>query len=322
MRATALYPLKLKPTLHVKVWGGCRLKTHLNKTLPTDEPYGESWELHDTSIVINGPLAGKSLRELTRTCGVELIGSGNDPQAGFPLLAKFIDADQWLSIQVHPNDQQALELEGEPRGKTEAWIVVHAEQGARLVAGARPGTSRDEVAQAIRGNRLEELVRYAAVRNGDALSIPANTLHALGPGLLIYEIQQSSDTTYRLYDWNRRGLDGQPRQLHIDKGLQVADLDHAPNVRRPASDLIVDGEHFKTWRHELMQDVRTVKTGGAFQALTCLEGAIEASVAGCPAITLAKGETGLIPACFDEFALNGVGTVLRSCQPGPQSPPE
>ena len=319
MRATALYPLKLKPGLHVKVWGGSRLETHLNKTLPTDEPYGESWEMHDTSMVANGVLAGKSLRDLTSACGAALIGSGNDPQAGFPLLAKFIDADQWLSIQVHPNDEQALALEGEPRGKTEAWIVAHAEDGARLVAGLRPGASRDDVAMAIRDNRLEDYVRYAGVGEGDVLYIPANTVHALGPGLLIYEIQQSSDTTYRLYDWGRLGLDGKPRQLHIDKGLQVADFGHAPDVRRPSSELIVDGDYFMTWRHEVREDDLKLKTGGVFQALTCLEGEIEAAAVEHEPIALAKGETGLIPACIEAFALSGAGTVLRSCQRPPQS---
>ncbi|MDE2951068.1 MAG: class I mannose-6-phosphate isomerase [Chloroflexota bacterium] len=321
MRAAELYPLKLEPRLHVKVWGGGRLKTHLNKPQPSNEPYGESWELHDTSIVSNGALSGKSLRELTTACGAALIGSGNDPQDGFPLLAKFIDAEQWLSIQVHPNDEQALELEGEPRGKAEAWIVVHAEEGARLVIGVEPGASREDIAAAISENRLENYMRYAEVREGDVLTIPANTVHALGPGLLVYEIQQSSDTTYRLYDWGRRDLDGKPRQLYIDKGLQVANLDHAPEVARPDIDLVVDGEHFATWRHELGNDDLNLETDGVFQALTCLEGEIRAAAVGNESIALAKGETGLIPACFEEFALSGVGTVLRSCQRIPQSSP-
>ncbi len=320
MRAIALYPLKLTPTLHVKVWGGDRLNTQLNKPRPTNEPYGESWELHDTSIVANGPLAGKSLRELTTAYGVALIGGGNDPQAGFPLLAKFIDAEQWLSIQVHPNDEQALELEGEPRGKTEAWIVIHADAGARLVIGARPGVPRADLASAIHNNRLEDYLRFAEVRAGDMLYIPANTIHALGPGALVYEIQQSSDTTYRLYDWGRKGLDGKPRQLHIDKGLRVANLKRAPQIRRPDSDLLVDGEYFMTWRQQLRNEGLSLKTGGTFQALTCIEGEITAAADDHEAIALAKGETGLIPACIDAFALSGDGTILRSCQRSPHLP--
>ena len=317
MSDLALYPLKLKPTLHVKVWGGSRLNTLLDKPLPSDEPYGESWEMHDTSTVANGPLFGKTLRELTETYGATLIGNDNDPEHGFPLLAKFIDADQWLSIQVHPNDEQALELEGEPRGKSEAWIVVHAEAGARLVVGLHSGASQD-VAKAIRDDRLEAYVRYARARKGDVLNIPANTIHALGPGLLVYEIQQSSDTTYRLYDWGRMGLDGQPRKLHIDKGLQVANLDLAPEVEHPANDLIVDGDFFMTWRHQLKNDELNFNTLGCFQALTCLEGKIRATASGHEPLDLAKGETGLIPACFDDFDLSGPGTVLRSCQKTPR----
>ena len=309
MSDLALYPLKLKPTLHVKVWGGSRLNTLLNKPLPTDEPYGESWELHDTSTVANGPLCGTSLGELTESFGAALIGRGYDPKDGFPLLAKFIDADQWLSIQVHPNDEQALDLEGEPRGKTEAWIIVHADIGSRLVIGLESGASRELVAQAIREGRLEDYVRYAAVNKGDVLYIPANTVHALGPGLLVYEIQQSSDTTYRLYDWGRTGLDGTPRELHIDKGMQVANLEHAPNVTRPESDRIVDGDYFMTWRHQLKNDELNFNTRGCFQALTCLEGKIRATASGHEPLDLAKGETGLIPACFDDFVLSGLGTV-------------
>ena len=224
MADCALYPLKLRPALHVKVWGGRRLAQLMRKRLPSAEPYGESWELHDSATVANGPLRGASLGDLARRFGAELIGCGQDPDDGVPLLAKLIDATDWLSIQAHPNDEQAQALEGERRGKTEAWVVLHAEVGARLVIGLQPGTRRDQMAEAIRSNRLEELLIFAEVATGDVLQIPANTVHALGPGLLIYEIQQASDTTYRLYDWGRLGLDGQPRELHIAKGLEVANL--------------------------------------------------------------------------------------------------
>ena len=257
MKSSELYPLKLKPALHVKVWGGRRLADIMGKRLPTAEPFGESWELHDSAEVANGPLRGASLSELARDYGAYLLGAGNDPAAGFPLLAKLIDASDWLSIQVHPNDEQAGELEREPRGKTEAWVILHAEPGARLVIGLQPGTTREQMAKAIERNQLEALLVYAAVSTGDVLYIPANTIHALGPGLLIYEIQQSSDVTYRLYDWGRLGLDGQPRDLHIDKGVQVAELGSLPRVRQPDSELLVDGEYFRTWRHELAGKART-----------------------------------------------------------------
>ena len=322
MTAKALYPLKLRPALHVKVWGGRRLATALGKALPTASPYGESWELHDTAVVANGKLRGRRLGDLARDYGADLIGAGNDPAQGIPLLAKFIDASDWLSIQVHPDDEQARALEGEPRGKTEAWVVLRADAGARLVIGLQPGTTRADMSDAIRRNRLEALLVYAEVKTGDVLYIPANRVHALGPGLLIYEIQQSSDITYRLYDWGRPGLDGQPRELHISKGASVANLESLPPVEQPEGELIVAGEYFRTWRHELSGEPINVETANRFQALTCIAGRVQVDCAGQAPIVLSKGETGLTPACIPAFVLRGAGAVLRACQTAPPEPPE
>lgn len=312
MRKTRLYPLKLQPSLHVKVWGGRRLAVEMNKRLPAQSPYGEAWEMHDTSIVANGTLQGMTLRELLLDYGTALTGGASDPADGLPLLVKMIDAAAWLSIQVHPNDRQAHELEGEPRGKTEAWVVLAADEGAQLVIGLRPGTSREGMAAAIRSSQLENRLAYANVRAGDVLYIPANTVHALGPGLLIYEIQQSSDITYRLYDWGRVGLDGKPRQLHIDKGLQVSNLDALPAVTRPANGLIVDGDYFRTWRHRLQAESMDIATDGGFQALTCIEGLLQLQSKGHEALILDKGQTALVPACLESFSIQGAGTALRS----------
>lgn len=314
MATDALYPLKLRPALHTKIWGGRRLNTLMGKSLPRSEPYGESWELHDTATVANGPLRGICLGDLAREYGAELLGSGNKPEDGFPLLAKLIDAAEWLSIQVHPNDEQAQDLEGDPRGKSEAWVVLHAEKGAQLVIGLRTGTTREDMAEAIRRHRLEELLVFVDVKAGDVLFIPANTIHALGPGLLIYEIQQSSDVTYRLYDWGRLGLDGQPRELHIDRGVQVANLESLPRVRQPEGDLLVDSEYFRAWRHNLTERGLAIESEGRFQALTCIAGNCLVEAAGHEAIALSLGETGLIPACLDTFHIRGAGTILRSSQ--------
>ncbi len=314
MRPQSLYPLKLQPALHVKVWGGRRLASHLNKKLPTRDPYGEAWELHDSALIVNGALRGMSLGELTRRDGGELIGAGPGQTESFPLLAKFIDANAWLSIQVHPDDAQARLLEGEPRGKTEAWVVLHAEPGARLVTGLRRGTTPAQLAAAIRRQQLDPLLAYAVVERGDVLYIPANTVHALGPGLLIYEIQQSSDTTYRLHDWGRLGLDGEPRELHIEKGLRVANLGSPPEVARPEGDLLVDGRYFRTWRHRLLDEPLAIDCNGRFQSLTCIDGSMRVDARGHESIALAKGETCLMPACLDRFTLVGSGIVLRSCQ--------
>ena len=314
MSNPALYPFKLEPSLHIKVWGGRKLSTEMNIALPTDAPYGEAWELHDTSTIANGVLQGKTLGEIVQSHGTDLIGINNKPDEGFPLLAKILDASDWLSIQVHPNDEQAKALEGDPRGKTEAWVILVADDDAQLVIGVKSGTSREVMAQAIRDNQLEEYLVYATVNVGDVLYIPANTVHALGPGLMIYEIQQSSNITYRLYDWGRLGLDGKPRDLHIEKGVQVSNLDSLPEITHPDSDLIVDGEYFQTLRHTLDRTQLALSTNGFFQSLTCIDGEIVIRSNGHEDVILAKGQTGLIPACIDDFAIDGTGTILRSFQ--------
>lgn len=316
---TPLYPFLLTPTLHVKVWGGRKLETVLQKPLATDEPYGESWELHDTSIITNGALSGRTLGDVLAEYGTALVGEGNDPAEGFPLLAKLLDASDWLSIQVHPDDTQANELEGLPRGKTEAWIILDSEPGAQLVIGMEAGTSQASMAQAIRENKLEEMIVYANVVPGDVLYIPAGTVHAIGPGILLYEIQQSSDTTYRLYDWGRMGLDGNPRELHIDKGVQVSNLATLPKIQHFSADTspvvtLVDGEFFTTTLHRLSQAMpSTIQTRGRFHALTCIENSAQIEW-DTSAVLFRKGQTILVPASLPEYTLRGDATVLRSWQ--------
>lgn len=313
-----LYPMLLAPALHVKIWGGRKLEGEMNKSLPTPEPYGESWELHDTSTVINGAYAGRTLGHLLGELGAALVGKGNDPAEGFPLLAKFIDASKWLSIQVHPNDEQAKELEGDPRGKTEAWLILNAEDNARLVVGVTPGTTREGMAQAIQDHKLEDLLAYETVRAGDVFYIRANTIHAIGPGIMLYEIQQSSNVTYRLYDWGRLDLNGKPRELHIEKGVQVARIDELPSITHPTSDTdeleMVKGDYFVTLRYELDGGSKLANTAGKFHALTCIEGAVEVSSADTT-IELGKGQTALVPAGLPTYEVTGTGKVLSSYQP-------
>jgi mannose-6-phosphate isomerase len=317
-----LYPLKIQPALHVKVWGGRRLESLYQRTLPTADPYGESWELHDTATVANGPLAGHSIGALLREYGHGLVGPANDPALGFPLLAKILTAEEWLSVQVHPNDEQALELEGEPRGKTEAWYVLAAAPGATLVKAIKPGTTREVMAEAIRTHTLEPLLVYEAVGPGDVLYVSAGTIHALGPGLVIYEIQQSSDTTYRLYDWGRLDLNGQPRPLHIDKGVAVSNVESVPEIKRTADNTlpvvdVAQGPYFTTVLHQLNPrngpriTLDTHRT--QFHILTCIDGSAAVS-AGETELTLNPAETALIPASLGGYHLSGAARVLRSWQ--------
>ena len=319
----SLYPLLMNPSLHTKPWGGRKLERILGKSLPTDEPYGESWELHDTATVANGPLAGQTLGDVLHEYGHDLVGAHNDPSVGFPLLAKFLDASEWLSIQVHPDDEQARALEGEPRGKSEAWYILAAEPGSQLIMGVQPGTPPEALAQSIRNNTLERLLVYAKVNAGDVLPVSPGTIHALGPGLLIYEIQQSSDLTYRLYDWGRMGLDGKPRPLHIEKSLAVARLDSLPEIKHTAGNTlpivdIVQSAYFTTLLHQMnprngMQITLETK-GWQFHILTCIEGQITID-AGDTHLQVNTGQVALIPACLGSYKVSGTARVLRSFQP-------
>lgn len=315
MNVPHLYPFKLAPSLHVKVWGGRKLQTVMNKALPTDDPYGEAWELHDTAVITNGPLAGQTLADAVDQFGTDLIGEQNNPAEGFPLLAKIIDAEDWLSIQVHPNDEQARALENDPRGKTEAWIILAANEGAQLCIGVKPGTSREAMAAAIRDNALEPMLEYVDVHAGDVFFVAANTVHAIGPGILLYEIQQSSDITYRLYDWGRVGLDGKPREMHIDKGVQVSNVESLPELQHPegSTAMMVSCPYFETMRHTLVDMSLSLTTDGVFQALTCIDGTLTITH-GETTVTLLNGETALIPASLEAYLLVGTGAILRSYQ--------
>lgn len=310
-----LYPLKMQPTLHVRVWGGRRLADVLHKPLPDDRPYGEAWEVHDTSVVANGPLAGRTLGSLVAEHGADLLGVGNPPEDGMPLLLKFLDAQQWLSIQVHPDDALAQALEGDPRGKNEAWVILHADEGAQLIAGVDPHCTMEQLATALRSGTLEQHMVFHTPRAGDVLYVEAGTIHALGPGLLVYEIQQSSDVTYRLYDWNRLGVDGQPRALHIERGLRVSKLDRQPQLVQPRGSTLLQTPYFTVQRHIVNdQSPVTLQTRGRFHLVTCIEGLVAVQHSD-GAVALTCGETALIPAMLPTVELHGAGVALHSHQP-------
>ena len=217
-------PLRLEPLYRRYLWGGRRFATVFGRDLPPGDDYAESWELVDRgpeqTLVAGGPLAGTALGTLVRERGRELLGR-HAPLARFPLLFKFLDACRDLSVQVHPDDARAARLSPPDRGKTEAWYVVAAAPGSRIYAGLRHGVTGADLAAAIRAGRCEELLHAFEPRPGDCVFIPAGTVHAIGAGLLVAEIQQSSDVTYRLYDWNRVGPDGRPRPLHVDAGIEA-----------------------------------------------------------------------------------------------------
>jgi mannose-6-phosphate isomerase len=232
------YPLTFEPNLVPTVWGGDKLARLYGKP-PWDKPVGESWEVSTVpgreSVVANGPLSGQRLDHLCERLGPELLGEAVVARHGteFPLLLKLIDASQDLSVQVHPDALQARHLGGDARSKSEAWLILHTAPGARLVHGVAPGTTREGLAELIDEGRVEEGLRFVEVAPGDIVPVPPGTLHAIGAGVVLLELQESSDTTYRFYDYGRLGLDGRPRQLHVDEALAVVSMRPRPATATP-----------------------------------------------------------------------------------------
>ena len=222
-----LYPLTFRPVFKERVWGGREIERLYGKTLPPGAPIGESWEISDrpgdAGVVTNGPLAGKDLRWLMENHAAELLG-GAKPATGnrFPLLCKILDAREKLSLQVHPPASKAAALGGEP--KTEMWFVADAAPAAELYVGLKRGVTRAEFERKIRDGSVAECFHRLPVKTGDAMFLPSGRVHAIGAGLVLFEIQQNSDTTYRVFDWNRAGLDGQPRKLHVAESLASIDF--------------------------------------------------------------------------------------------------
>jgi mannose-6-phosphate isomerase len=265
--------LKLVPSYRDYVWGGGRLR-------PGHTPTAEAWVVWEEDQIESGPLAGKTLGEAAVEFGESLLGTKAVSHAGtrFPLLIKLLDCAQWLSLQVHPNDEQAVALEGSGQfGKTEAWHILEAKPNATLIAGLKPGTSTETLANSIRDGSIIEHVRYAEVKAGDTVFMPAGTLHALGPGLLVYEVQQTSNWTYRVYDWGRPQTEERP--LHIEKSIQVTQADfETPIIPMPACE---DGSQerliqCKYFTLEILcastETIHLDTKGESFHAITLIEG--------------------------------------------------
>ena len=244
---TRWHPLRFEPIYKQYLWGGTRLRTVLGRDLDPRQTYAESWDIcdHDAdqSRVLAGPLAGATLHELFLEHRREVLGEQVPPTPSglpsrFPLLLKYLDAARDLSFQVHPDDAMAAKLDPPNLGKSEAWIVLEAEPGSLIYAGLHEDIDRSALAEAIRRGTCQECVHAFEARPGDCVFIPAGTVHALGAGLLVAEIQEASNTTFRLFDWNRVGPDGKPRPLHVQQGLEAADFARGPvePLRRPISE--------------------------------------------------------------------------------------
>lgn len=226
-----MQPLVLKPILKRIRWGGRRLGEALGKPIGPEADYAESWEVSDhgadQSVVEQGALSGWTLQRIVTERNAELFGR-DAGRAQFPLLVKFLDASDRLSVQVHPDDRLAREFDPRENGKTEAWVVLDAAPDSRLYAGLGPEVDEQTLREAVESGTVEHCLHSIPVNAGDCVFVPAGTVHAIGEGILLAEIQQSSNLTFRLYDWGRLGTDGQPRPLHIDEALQCIDFDRGP----------------------------------------------------------------------------------------------
>jgi mannose-6-phosphate isomerase len=311
--------LALEPQYRERVWGGRRLRA-------ADPPIGEAWVAFGPSRVVGGPLDGRTIDELLGDHAVELLGTAGVARHGgrFPLLVKLLDCKEWLSIQVHPNDEQARRLVGPGEfGKTEAWYFLDTDPGAAILAGVRAGVSRAALVDAIRRGRVIDVADRVAVDAGEALLIPAGMLHALGPGLLLYEIQQASDTTYRAYDWDRPASAG--RSLHIEACAEVTTAEPAPDRTRPrigaptGTARAASSPYFDL---DLVQVARgaplDADTGGStFHIVTAVAGSAELRSGG-ETIRLDRFETALVAATARNYttaSIEGTATLLRAAIP-------
>lgn len=316
----SLYPLKFTPILKERLWGGTKLKDVLHKP-STSDITGESWELSavkgDVSIVENGAFAGTSLQELINLHKGKLLGDAVYKHFGtdFPILIKFIDAKQDLSIQLHPNDKLAKERH-DSFGKTEMWYVMDADPGAKLIVGFNKEVTKEEYQDSLAQNTLLDLLNYEEVAKGDTFFINTGKIHAIGGGVLLAEIQQTSDVTYRVFDFNRKDKNGQLRELHTDLALDAIDYTKKDDFKvdypreKDLTHKMVHCPYFKTDVLSLTKDMtRDIANRDSFTILMCVDGAASVETE-FGAVVLNKGETTLIPALTKTLTLKTTASTL------------
>lgn len=316
----SIYPLKFDPILKERLWGGTKLKEVLEKPIECDIT-GESWELStvkgDVSVIANGELAGTSLQELIEKDAEKLLGKSVVERFGkeFPILIKFIDAKQDLSIQLHPNDALAKERH-DSFGKTEMWYVMDADKDANLIVGFNKEVTKEEYASSIENNTLLDLMNYETVKEGDTFFINTGKIHAIGAGVLLAEIQQTSDVTYRVFDFNRKDKNGNLRELHTEMALDAVDYSKKDDFKVAYAseenkvNNMVDCPYFKTNYINLTQDLKQDVTGrDSFTIYMCVDGAVKIDN-GAGSASIKKGETILVPANSSTILLETTGAKL------------
>jgi mannose-6-phosphate isomerase len=317
--SSTVYPLQFEPILKERIWGGEKLKTILNKPI-TSKITGESWEIStvegDVSVVANGDLAGKSLNELIDSDPVALLGTAVYAKFGkqFPLLFKYLDAREDLSIQVHPNDELAKKRHNS-FGKTEMWYVMQADPDAELIVGFKEDSNAEQYIENLKNKTLLSILDYVKVQVGDVFFLETGTVHAIGAGLVIAEIQQTSDITYRLYDFDRVDAAGNQRELHVDLALDAINYDKIDTFKKynkevNQSNAVVNCPYFTTNFIPLDGNLAVHKSGESFTVYMCVEGDFELEYEGTK-FSYIKGDTVLIPASLKIFALNGKASILE-----------
>jgi mannose-6-phosphate isomerase len=320
-----MHAIRFEPRFKRYLWGGRRLSTMLHKPIGEGDDYAESWEIcdreEDQSVAASEPWAGMTLSQLLQEHGPAILGR-HIGRGRFPLLFKFLDAHKTLSVQVHPNDAQAARRTPPDLGKTEAWVVLAAEPGSLVYAGLKRGFDRQSLERELARGTCELCLHRFEPQPGDCLFIPAGTVHALGAGLVVAEIQQSSDTTYRLFDWNRSGADGKPRPLHVAEALDVIDFDRGPvDPVRPVrlaglpAERLVESDKFVLDRWTL-SEAASLGGDGRFHLVAVLSGRprFDSPTLDQP---LAAGDCFLLPASAPRLHVQPAGTavLLDACLP-------
>ena len=312
-----MYAMKLIAPCKDYIWGGTRLRDEYGKKSDADK-VAESWELSchkdGKSVIENGEYAGRTLDEYIEKEGKKVLGKNCERFEYFPILIKLIDAKDNLSVQVHPDNEYALRVEGE-YGKTEMWYIVDCEEGAELLYGFKHEISREEFADRIKNNTLLEVTNNVPVHKGDVFFIESGTLHAIGKGILIAEIQQNSNTTYRIYDYGRVGKDGKPRELHSAKACEVTQLVPPARPTKPQGEkldkggysetLLASSEYFNVNKLDVQSAAQLEATDASFNSILVLSGSFKLGD-----LTLGKGDSCFIPAGYGKYTLEGSGEAI------------
>ncbi|RLD64603.1 MAG: mannose-6-phosphate isomerase [Bacteroidetes bacterium] len=310
-----LYPLKFKPIYIEKIWGGTKIKTFLNKNISNIDNCGESWEIscvkNNISVVENGFLKDNNLQEIIEVYMGDIVGDTVFEKFGdeFPLLIKFIDANDNLSVQVHPNDELAQERHN-TNGKTEMWYIINAEKGAQLISGFNKEISKTTYLKHLKNNTLTEILNFEDVSTDDVFFIPAGRVHATGKGILLAEIQQTSDVTYRIFDWNRKDANGKSRELHTDLAVDALDFSHHNNYKTKytkkinKSSNLINCQYFTTNILEFDKEIeKDYNELDSFVIYMCIEGSYSIKYNENNEIKISKGETVLLPAVLENILL-------------------